>query len=299
VSGAAIFDRDFLRRRRVSVAVAAAVLVLALVETATAIISPLRTPSDGDWQAAAREVRAGFRPGDLIVAAPDWADQVMRLHLGDLVPIKVAARLDDARYGRVWELSQRGGRAAEGRGTVAQTSRHGGLTLRRYDRTPAAITFDFFDQWTRARVARAEPGRGERDCPRVEDRFQCPDLGFNFVKPGLLEVGTTMRNALYAQPVGGATVVMEWTQVPLGRELAVGSGLHHVWLRKYGEGTVKLRVLVDGREVGRTEASNRSGWRLDRFDTATAAGQPATVRFEITSDKPFSRHFGFTAESRS
>ena len=48
----------------------------------------------------------------------------------------------------------------------------------------------------------------------------------------------------------------------------MGGGLHHVWLRKYGDGTVKLRVLVDGREVGRTEGSNRSGWRIDHFDTS-------------------------------
>jgi hypothetical protein len=108
-----------------------------------------------------------------------------------------------------------------------------------------------------------------------------------------------MRNALYAQPVGGAAVVLEYPQVTLGRELAVGAGLHHVWLRKGGEGKVRLRVLVDGHEVGRTEASNRTGWRVDRFDTAAFAGRPGTVRFEITSDKPYSRHFGFAAEARS
>jgi hypothetical protein len=300
VSGAAIFDREFLRRRRVSVAVVAGMGLLAVTEAASALIAPFRAPTDADWRAAAAEVRAGFRPGDLIVAAPAWADPVMRLHLGDLVPIKVAARLDDARYGRVWELGQRGGAAAEAHGArPAFTGRHGAITLRRYDRAPANVSFDFFDQWSRARVVRVEPGRGEIACAREADRFQCPDLGFNFVKPQLLEIGTTMRNGLYAQPVGGATVAIEWAQVPLGRELAVGAGLHHVWLRKYGEGTVKLRVLVDGRQVGLTEASNRSGWRVDRFDTSAFAGKPATVRFEITSDKPYSRHFGFSAEARS
>jgi hypothetical protein len=298
VSGAAIFDREVLRRRRVSAAVVAAILLLALTEAGAALIAPLRAPTDADWSSAAAAVRGGFRPGDLIVAAPAWSDQVMRLHLGDLVPIKMAARLDDARYGRVWEISQRGARADEARGTVGASSRHGALTVRRWDRQPASVTFDFFDQWARARVARAETGR-EIPCERLADHFQCPDLGFNFVKPQLMEIGTTLRNALYVQPVGGATVVVEYPQVPLGRELVVGGGLHHVWLRKYGDGTVKLRVLIDGKELGRTEASNRSGWRIDHFDTGARVGQPATVRFEITSDKPFSRHFGFTAEARS
>jgi hypothetical protein len=107
-----------------------------------------------------------------------------------------------------------------------------------------------------------------------------------------------MRNALYAQPVAGATVVVEFAGVPMGRELAVGAGLHHVWRRRDATGTVELRVLVDGREVGRTHATNRSGWKVDRFDTSAFTRKPATVRFEMTSDQPFSRHFGFSAESR-
>jgi hypothetical protein len=298
VSGAAFFDREWIRRRRVSVAVVAGVLLLALAETATALIAPFRAPSDADWKAAAAEVRAGFKPGDLIVAAPDWADQVMRLHLGDLVPLPAAGRLDDARYGRVWVLSQRGASASEGRGTVAVTSRHGNLTLRRHERPPAVVSFDFLDRWNQARVVRVQPGRGEIPCERLPDRFQCPDMGFNFVKPQLLEIGTTMRNALYAQPVAGATVVVEFAGVALGRELAVGAGLHHVWRRRDAEGTVELRVLVDGREVGRTRASNRTGWRVDRFDTSAFARKVGTVRFELTSDQPFSRHFGFAAEAR-
>jgi hypothetical protein len=245
VSGAAIFDREWIRQRRVSIAVGAGVLLLALVETATALIAPLRAPDDADWKAAAASVRSGFRPGDLIVAAPDWADQVMRMHLGDLVPLKVAARLDDARYGRVWEISQKGGSAGEGRGTLAATTRHGALTVRRWERPPAAVSFDFFDEWNRARVARVQGGR-EIPCEKLPDRFQCPDWGFNFVKPQLLEIGTTMRNALYAQPVAGATVAVEFAAVPMGRELAVGAGLHHVWRRRDADGTVELRVLVDG-----------------------------------------------------
>src|SRR3954467_3845068 len=123
-----IFDKDALRKHRTSAAVAAAVLVLALVETGSAIVAPFRAPSDEDWKAAAAVVRAGFRPGDLIVAAPAWADPVMRMHLGDLVPVKMAARLDSARYGRIWVIGQRGARADETRGAaVAQTSRNGAL----------------------------------------------------------------------------------------------------------------------------------------------------------------------------
>jgi hypothetical protein len=295
-----MIDREALRRRPVAAAIAAALVLLALVETANALLAPLRAPRDQDWVAAAAMVRAGWKPGDLIVAAPDWADQVMRLHLGDLVPVKVAARMDSARYGRIWEIGQRGARSSDTAGArVAAESRHGALTLRRWERPAAQVSYDFLEHWRDARVERLEPGRGEIACDRQPDRFQCPLIEFNYVKPDLLEMGTTMRNALTAQPVGGATVVVEFPQVPVGKELAVGTGLHHVWLRKYGEGTVELRVLIDGKEVGRSQASNRSGWRVDRFDTSAFAGHPATVRFEITSARPFSRHFGFAAEARS
>jgi hypothetical protein len=79
----------------------------------------------------------------------------------------------------------------------------------------------------------------------------------------------------------------------------VGAGLHNVWLRKSGRGTVNLRVLVQGRELGRIEAGSFTGWNLRRFDTAALAGQTATVRFEITADDPTARYFGFAAEARS
>ena len=65
----------------------------------------------------------GYRPGDLIVFAPDWIDPVGRLHLGDLIPIDMAARMDAARYGRIWELSIRGARSPRHRGPRAGRDR--------------------------------------------------------------------------------------------------------------------------------------------------------------------------------
>ena len=94
----------WLPRSAYPLLIAAAVTLLALVETAVALIAPLRAPTDADWAAAAQEVRAGFRPGDLIVAAPAWADPILRVHLGDLIPVEVAGRLDDDRFARVWEV---------------------------------------------------------------------------------------------------------------------------------------------------------------------------------------------------
>src|SRR5437870_13517130 len=95
------------RGRRVAIAVCAAFALLALVETGNALVAPHRVAADADWSAAAAEVRAGFQPGDLIVFAPAWTDQVGRFHLGDLIPPEMAARPDADRYQRIWELSIR------------------------------------------------------------------------------------------------------------------------------------------------------------------------------------------------
>ncbi len=274
-------------------------MLLALTETVSALVAPSRAPSDEDWAAAAAVVRAGFAKGDLIVATPAWADQVMRLHLGDLVTVGMAARLDGAKYGRVWELSQRGASALEsGDGRPLRESRHGGLRLRLHERHAASVTYDFFQSWRLARVVRVEAGNREVMCDRLPERFQCPGIVWNEARPFVMEMGETLHRAFYVHPVRGATMVVEYPAVPMGRELAVGSGLHHAWYRRAATGTVKLRVLVDGKPVGEDLATNRSGFSVRRFDTAAFAGKSATVRFEITSDNPDHRRFGFAAEAR-
>jgi hypothetical protein len=286
-------------RRRVSLAIACAVVVLAVAETVSALVAPLRAPDDGDWQAAAAFVRAGHRDRDLLVAAPGWADPVLRQHLGDLVTTAQAARLDHRSYARVWELSQRGARAPEtDDGRLREERRFGGLRVRLFERAALAPRYDFVQEWRQARVSRVAPGRPPVACAAGPQQHQCPDLGFNFVRPRLLEIGNGVRHALLAQPVADAAVVIEYPGVPLGTELAVGAGLHNVWQRKAGDGTVGLRVLVDGRELGRLESGNRTGWTVTRLDTRALAGRNASVRFEITSARPFARHFGFAAEAR-
>jgi hypothetical protein len=284
---------------RLGLIVAAAIAVLAVVETANALVAPSRAVKDGDWEAAAREIRAGFVAGDLVVAAPAWADPIMRLHLGDLVPLPIAARFDDARFGRVWEIGQRGAHAPEAaRGAVALERHFGALTLRRVDRAPALIVYDFLGRWTDARVSRLPRGRPAVDCPWSADRFQCPDVSFNFVRLQTVEVDTTVHRGLLAQPVGDATVVIDYPAVSVGRDLVVATGLHDVWMRKAGQGVVDLRVVIAGAPQPVIEATNDSGWQLTHVDTSAYAGRVVDVRFEITSPAPYQRHFVLAAEAR-
>ncbi len=89
-----------MKRVRPAVLAALALGVLATWESAQALYAPARVTPAADWDAAAAEVRDELRPGDLIVFAPRWADQVGRAHLGDAIPVEMAGRADADRYAR-------------------------------------------------------------------------------------------------------------------------------------------------------------------------------------------------------
>ncbi|HEY2900886.1 MAG TPA: hypothetical protein VGL59_09945 [Polyangia bacterium] len=282
---------------RVALVAAVGVAALALVETAIALIAPSRAPTETDWRGVSSAVRADFRPGDLLLAAPAWSDPVMRQYLGDLISIPTAARLDSATFGRVWEISQRGARSGES-GAIAYEQRFGALTVRRLERPAAAVTYDFVAHWTDAVVSRTNGAGSVIACAKLSDRIQCPNISWNFVRRQLVEVDTRLREALLAQPVGGATVVIEFPAVPLGREITLATGLHDVWMRKAARGPVDLRVIVDGQPNWKVTTRNQSGWLLTHVDTAALEGRTVAVRFEISSPAPYARHFVLAAEAR-
>jgi hypothetical protein len=282
---------------RLGIAAGVGIALLALLETAQALIAPSRAPTSGDWEAAASEIRADFQKGDLIVAAPAWADPVMRMHLGDLLPISAAARMDDARFGRVWEISQHGAHAPEAAGTAALERIFGRLSVRLIERHPAEVTYDFLERWQEAYVTRWDPAtRVSSPCPWRVDRFTCP-ISENGVSRVLVEVDTRIRRAILAPPVTGAIVAVEFQSVTLGRELVVGTGLHDAWARK-SPGSVYFEVWIAGQPARATIVDNRSGWNLLHIDTSMRDGQTLPVRFQISSPRSDLRHLAFAAEAR-
>jgi hypothetical protein len=272
---------------RLALAGTAAVALLAVIETAVALVAPSLAPTDADWAAAAASVREGWRPGDLIVAAPAWADSILRVHLGDLIPPEVAARMDDERFARVWEVSQRGARSPEGRRgqnlTVRSDRSFGHLRVRLLERAAPAVTYDFVAGWREARVTRRDAA-GATWPAALEHK--------------IVEVDQRLRLALMTQPVAGGTVVVEFPQARLGRVLAVATGLHDTWARKAARGTVAARVFVGERAVDLPETTDDSGWVETRIDTGAEDGRVVPVRLEITSAAPRERYFAFAAEAR-
>jgi hypothetical protein len=227
---------------------AAALLALAVWEIATLLHVHAAAPTDADWDGAAAFVRAGFQPGDLVVFAPGWMDPVGRLHLGDLLSIHDAARMDAARYAKIWEVSARGASAPEAAGPVGAEARFGALRVRRLDHAAARVTWDL-----RPRSKLFEVAYAPHECVEVR-------------APGALDVGA----------------------VPLGATLAVDAGLADFRARRDNRAFAVVRVLVDGAEAARATIGSESGWvalpivatqpgpHQLRFETSVDPDRPGT-----------------------
>ncbi|HVV81864.1 MAG TPA: hypothetical protein VHE35_02250 [Kofleriaceae bacterium] len=241
---------------------AVALAGLAAWSTCRVVGAGAGVPDDAAWTRAEALVRAEHQPGDLIVFAPRWIDPVGRLHLGDLIPLSMAGRLDGDRYGTIWELDIRGARAPETRGLAAASVRDvGGVTVRRFVRAPAEVVTDLYDlppPVTTGLVARA-PART------------------------LAEVGFEPHRCWQVVPSAGQTVTMRWDNVALGSELVLGAGLADVFTRRDVRAPADVIVDVGGRELMRTRVGVDSGWT--RVTAPTQPG-PATLTIRAAAIGP-------------
>ncbi|HEX5062902.1 MAG TPA: hypothetical protein VFV99_26190 [Kofleriaceae bacterium] len=247
-------------------------VVVALWETCATPRDAAEVPGDKAWAKAADVVRAGYQPGDLIVFAPDWIDPVGRLHLGDLIPVEMAARMDAARYGRIWELSIRGAHAADTAGLTATSEQTvAGITVRLFSRTPATVVSDVRDALASVKVEGAAR-------PTLE----------------LTEVGFAPHRCIQIVPPPKGTVRITFPQLALGSELVGYAGLADIFTRRSPRGPGKLAVEIGGKVVARIAPGVDDGWV--RFAAPTTPG-PADVTFIASADDP-NRLICFAAEAR-
>jgi len=267
-------------------------------------------PTAAEWRAAARTVRKEFRQGDLVVVAPEWAAQVARAHLGErLQPLEDVARADTTRFARLWVVSIRGAEAPEEHGARGDvTWIHGRVTVRRLLLpAPARVHFDFVRSLHQARAAMVRAGV-ETACPWVRSahgigggRFRCdPRHDWNHVGVEVLDdLDRRPRLGIWAHPVRGATVAVEFADVPMGERLAGHTGLRYEAAKLLERGPVRLRVRVGDRTYGPFVERDRDSWKAFSIDTRALAGRRASVRFEVTAPNPSMRHFYFAADTRS
>ena len=248
-------------RRFLGLVPALALLLCALWEIWASARAGSDVPGDPAWAAAATAVRERHAPGELIVFAPRWIDPVGRMHLGDLLPIDMAARMDDARYATVWELSIRAAEAPEARGRRVDWSRDaGGGRVRRLVREPVHVLTDFVADFARARVEGRAVGR-------VEVRLE--------------EVGFEPHRCVRVEPQPDQTVRVRYPGARLGTRLVGYVGLADVFTRRDVRAPGELAVHIDGRQVAAVRAGVDDGWV--RFEAETAPAERADVVFAATA----------------
>ncbi len=229
-------------------------------------------PTDGDWQRASAAVRARHQAGDLIVFAPHWIDPVGRLHLGDLIPVAMAGRMDAARYGRIWELSARGARAPETRDlSPSWKQSFGALEVRLFERAPAVVLTDFVDLFA-------------------------PGMARGSAAVSLQEVGFAPHRCVLARPRPGGNVEVRYPAVQLGRTLVGYVGLADVFTRRDDREPARLTVSVGGKTVADTVAGNDAGWV--RFEAQTTPGTAEVVFTASAGPDARNRLVCFAAEAR-
>lgn len=263
--------QDALPPPRAWLGVPAAVLVLiALWEIVATLRAPAGVPDDDAWRAAASIVRAKMQPGDLIVFAPDWVDPVGRLHLGDAMSIDDAARMDAAKYARIWELSIRDARSPDTAGLApVDVVEERGITIRRYERTPTAVLADLRDLAT----ATIEGGRATLV---------------------LAEVGFAPHRCVQAVPGAGGQMRVTFPALPLGTQLVGYVGIADVFSRRDVRDPAHLEVHIGGAPVAIATAGVDDGWV--RFAAPTTPGA-ADVTVSLRSRAP-GRLICFAAEAR-
>jgi hypothetical protein len=239
------------------------VALLALVETGNALFAPRAVATPVDWKAAAAVVRAGFQPGDLIVFAPYWADQMGREQLGDLMPLDMVGRSDDARYGRIWELSLRGSHAPEV-SKLSPKSRvpHGRVTVALYEKPAVEVLWDSTSRSPDART---------------------------------MEIDYQPRRGILVPLQQGHESHLEWNDVTLGSTLVGWAGLHDYYARKNADGPIDLEITVDGKPLVKQRVVNADNWK--RFEARTEPGKH-TVRVAISAPVAAWRNAGFHLEAR-
>ena len=235
--------------RRWHLAPAIVLVVVALWEIFATRHAATSVPDDEAWAMSAQVLRGQYQPGDLIVFAPDWVDPVGRLHLGDLIPVDVAARMDAARFGLIYEVSIRGARSPDTAGLMPnQVIKVHGIEIRKYERTPVEVLADLRDRISTATVLKG--GRG----PSLE----------------LAEVGFAPHRCIQVVPTPDIPMQVTFPGVPVGTQLVGYVGIADVFTRRDNRAAAQLEVQIAGRVIARARAGVDDGWV--RFEGTTTPG---------------------------
>jgi hypothetical protein len=297
------------RRPWITAVPAVLLVVVALWEIVATRCQATNVVSDAEWEDAARIVRAGYKPGDLIVVAPKWADPVGRLHLGDLIPLEMAGRMDADRYARIWELSIRGAGAPEVAGLAPVEEHAGPVTVRRFERKAPAIVSELAAQPADrgVRVDLFEVAFEPHRCILVPTQPIRPYLdallaNIDRLPPGKVRVFDAvlpeLGQARLRPPAERTGTRITFRDVPLGTELVGYVGIADVFTRREDRAPVTLDVAVGGKTTSAVAPIDR--WVRWSLPTAPGTGDvTVTIKWEARPGEVWgNKQVCFAAEAR-
>ncbi len=296
-------------------------LMVAAMELAGHAATRMRVPARGDWEQAAAYVGAQLRERDQVLAAPAWADPLLREQLGERLGIRRVGELDLEPFDRVWVVSL-GGHvpdALQGRVPVYQR-RFGELTVAPYRLGPSPVLHDFVTHWAEAEVSFTRDGVESRCARQIaaprggglgqgaywpRDRVVCdPQRPWMWFGPTVNEDrDLALRRCLFQHPSGPEPVSATYRDVPLGERFVVDADIYYENERNEIHGSVpfELRVLVDGVDAGTMRHLDGQGRKRMVVQTQPPGSDPwrrGTIRVEVTSHEPSLRTVCWSGSTR-
>lgn len=272
---------------------------------------PSTLPSDDDYTEATREIAQRALSGDAVLLDPHWAERARLFATG--VPVlnlgRHPTREDLRGYGRLFVFSLPDLPRSDMPATFAflesahfrrleAPRRHGRIAVTLFENQRIERpSFDFTGEVGAAKVFIRRRDGSEEICPRSGKRHPCPRAGWINVGEETKEIAFKPHRCLWAHPAGAEPLVVEYSEVPLGRTLDVMGGIvGQIAFRHEQYKTTTLLVKVDDRVVAELDfPPGEPGERHRSIDTSAMARGPHKVQFEVSAPDPSMRHFCFDA----
>ena len=274
--------------------------------------------TDDEWKQARAAVESEYKPGDLVVFAPDWTDPLGREFFGDaLAPTANEGRPDETRFARAFEVSIKGAHAPELAGWSPHATRKvGSVTITTLENPSPAHLLD--DLVTHVNpdgmsVSVADPSGNEIPCRWVRgpttagglgggpavpgERFACPDgsfLGVTLIR----DLADAPRRCLYAPPGGGShTLRVTFANVPFGASLHGHVGIQNENERNRTGAPVTVAFRANDRVLGKITHRDGEGWKGFELSTSDLSGQRGSLIADVSSSER-ARQYCFEADTR-
>lgn len=316
------------RRKILWLSAASLVVLVAIIETAATWLFAGSPAERADWKKAAKYLQGNFKQGDLLLFAPTWIGPTGRMHMGELLDIHQMARPDEAAFGRIWVVGLKGKTRAETKkARLVSKKSYGRIQVSLFENKTDLPLFDFYENLSKAQVRVLRPdGSVDEQCPfqPSRHRHQC-SAGWNNVRQKIAEVDYSPRKCIYAHPVDGKILEINYPTVKLGSRLVIYTGIdgydsrykarqavYHTKnpKKRKGGGNRKAarapRSLVDVTmevEIGNGKTMSVSHpiddkWRRHVLDISNKSEKKTPVSFKVFTRWPYAKVFCFYAQTR-